>query len=167
MWYRMAVLLAVLVALSLPALGQVKAYTDQTEQIKELVSPMVLEIPLRGMVAQGENEEWVTTETKGFSCRGVVAEKVAVRFRVAGGNDGKLEVRGVVYVRNLHPEDTKTSITYALVSGARTLDTDTEPGFATEENKPRFKKFSLAAPVRDVPDLGECVLRLTLTVEPD
>lgn len=167
MKYRMAVLLAVLVAVSLPALGQVKAYTGMTEKVEEKVSPMVLEIPLRGMVDGGANEEWVTTETRTFSCFGVVAEKVAVRYRVVGRDDKEYEIRGVVHVRNIHTDDLKTSIDYALVSGESVLARDSEPGFATEANKPRFKKFELEVPARAVQDLGSCVLQVTLTVVPD
>jgi hypothetical protein len=119
------------------------------------------------MVDGGANEEWVTTETRLFSCFGVVAEKVVVQYRVVGRDDREYEIRGVVHLRNIHTDDLKTSIEYALVSGASVLATDTEPGFATEHNKPRFKKFTLVAPARAVQDLGGCALRVTLTVVPD
>ena len=163
-WVATVVLL---IACSLPILCQVTAYRGESEQVKEIVPPMVLEIPLKGMVEQGENKEWVTTETRGFSCLGVVVEKVTVRFRTVGRSASQYELRGMVILRNIKPEDTQTSISYALAAGSTTLATDSDGKFATEEDKPRFQKFKLVVPAKEVQSLRECVLRISLTVVPD
>ncbi len=151
---------------SVAVLCQVTAHTDRSRQLQQVESPMVLEIPLSDFAGQPEKKEWATSEPARFVCLGVTLKQLTLKCKV-DKKTKKLEVHGIVLLRNVGGEDTYTTIFYELVRKDQVLCLDQERKFSTEEDEDRERRFQLKTPC-DAPEcLKDCTLRITVEVVPE
>jgi hypothetical protein len=130
-------LLALAVAVATPLSAQIAA-RQGSEDPKQFASPMILDIPLRGIVGLGFDQGLTFKDTQGYYCEDVtITRLLLVKKHGAGHGSGRVraEITRAVFVRPSY--DRFVTLNFGLVVGDAAVASAETDRFEVGEKKTR------------------------------
>jgi hypothetical protein len=144
---RMAAKMAAFAFLIVPLVSQeaLAQVTVMGKTRQELDSPMSIEVPLEGFLANPAGKTWVTREMAEYHCHGITFEYLFLTQKPRKGNE-PMDVEGRIFATNTGNKDQLVALEFLLVGDALSLPLASIPKWSVETDDTKFRKFSFRVP---------------------
>ena len=145
------------------SLAQVKASGSEVKDVKQFISPMTLDLPMKAFFDSPAQKDWQTNELSMFSCKGIVIESLTLTLKQS--KTGKpMVIKGALEVSNNSDKDADVNYYVQILLKEEVIDQDT-PSAGIDEGERDTAHFSLKIPSQKESSKADMVLRISVRVK--